>query len=150
MSSTGQPFADIGQLRSIRGMAADWIAAIAPLTTVFGDQTVNPLTAPPGVIAALPGVDPQRVAAFLTARRSSPSDADRLVGILGPAQQYLAVKPQHVASVDLTAALASGYAAAAHAVIVVLPQDSQPYRILIWTPVPYAKASVGGQPMVQG
>jgi general secretion pathway protein K len=149
MTSTSKPFADIGELRSIPGMEADWIAAIAPLTTVFGDQTVNPLTAPPGVIAVLPGVDAQRVAAFLRARRSSPSDADRLVRILGPAQQYLAVKPQRVASVDLTAALASGYAAAAHAVIVVLPQDSQPYRVLIWTPMPYAKASIGGLPMAQ-
>ena len=146
MSSTGQPFADIGQLQSIPGMAPEWIVAIAPLTTVFGDQTVNPLTAPPGVIAALPGVDAQRVAAFLKARRSSPSDADRLVPILGPAQQYLAVKPQRVASVDLAAALASGYAATAHAVIVVLPQDNQPYRVLIWTPMPYA---IGDRPMVQ-
>ena len=146
MSSTGRPFTDIGQLQSIPGMAPDWIVAIAPLTTVFGEQTVNPLTAPPGVIAALPGVDAQRVAAFLRARRSSPSDADRLVPILGPAQQYLAVKPQRVASVELTAALASGYAATAHAVIVVLPQDSQPYRVLIWTPMPYA---IGDRPMVQ-
>jgi general secretion pathway protein K len=146
-SSTGQPFADLGELKSIPGMKPDWIAAIAPLTTVFGDKTVNPLTAPPGVIAALPGVDAQRVAAFLTARRSSPSDVDRLVRILGPAQQHLAVKPQRVASVDLTAALASGYAAAAHAVIVVLPQDSQPYRVLVWTPMPYAKAD--GRPMAQ-
>jgi general secretion pathway protein K len=130
-------------------MAPDWIAAIAPLTTVFGNQTVNPLTAPPGVIAALPGVDGQRVAAFLKARQSFPSDADRLVRILGPAQQYLAVKPQRVASVDLTAALASGYGATAHAVIVVLPQDYQPYRVLVWTPVPYAKASIGVRPMAQ-
>jgi len=145
-SSTGQPFADIRQLQSIPGMEPEWIVAIAPLTTVFGEQTVNPLTAPPGVIAALPGVDAQRVAAFLRARRSSPSDADRLVPILGPAQQYLAVKPQRVASVDLAAALASGYAAAAHAVIVVLPQDSQPYRVLMWTPMPYA---LGDRPMVQ-
>jgi general secretion pathway protein K len=146
MFSTGQPFADVGQLQYIPGMAPDWIAAIAPLTTVFGDQTVNPLTAPPGVIAALPGVDAQRVAAFLKARRSSASDADRLVHILGPAQQYLAVKPRRVASVDLTAALASGYSAAAHAVIVVLPQDRQPYRVLIWTPMPYA---IGDRPMAQ-
>jgi general secretion pathway protein K len=149
ISGNNQPFTDIGQLRTIPGMAPDWIAAIAPLTTVFGDQTVNPLTAPPGVIAALPGVDGQRVAAFLKARHSFPSDADRLVPILGPAQQYLAVKPQRVASVDLTAALASGYGATAHAVIVVLPQDYQPYRVLVWTPVPYAEASIGVRPMAQ-
>jgi general secretion pathway protein K len=149
MSGSNQPFTDIEQLQTIPGMAPEWIAAIAPLTTVFGGQTVNPLTAPLGVIAALPGVDAQRAAAFLNARRSTPSDADRLVRILGPAQQYLAVKPQRVASVDLTAALASGYAAAAHAVIVVLPQDSQPYRVLTWTPMPYAKVSMGGLPMAQ-
>src|SRR5271167_230580 len=149
MSGAGQPFADIAQLQAIPGMAPDWIAAIAPLTTVFGDQTVNPLTAPPGVIAALPGVDGQRVAAFLEARRSSPSDADRLVPMLGPAQQYLAVKPQRVASVDLSATLASGYGATAHAVIVVLPQDYQPYRVLVWTPVPYAEGSIGVRPMAQ-
>jgi general secretion pathway protein K len=149
MSGTNQPFTDIGQLRTIPGMAPDWIAAIAPLTTVFGNQTVNPLTAPPGVIAALPGIDGQRVAAFLKARRSFPSDVDRLVRMLAPAQQYLAVKPQRVASVDLTAALASGYSTTAHAVIVVLPQDSQPYRVLVWTPVPYAKASIDVLPMAQ-
>ena len=149
MSGSNQPFTDIGQLQTIPGMAPDWIAAIAPLTTVFGDQTVNPLTAPPGVIAALPGIDGQRVAAFLKARLSFPADGDRLAPILAPAQQYLAVKPQRVASVDLTAALASGYGAAAHAVIVVLPQDSQPYRVLVWTPVPYAKASNGVPAMAQ-
>jgi general secretion pathway protein K len=149
MSGTDQPFTDIGQLRTIPGMAPDWIAAIAPLTTVFGDETVNPLTAPPGVIAALPGVDGQRVAAFLKARLNSPSDTDRLVRMLGSAQPYLAVKPRRAASVDLTAALASGYGAMAHAVIVVLPQDYQPYRVLVWTPVPYAEASMAVRPMAQ-
>jgi general secretion pathway protein K len=132
----GQPFTDIRQLQSVPGMMPNWIAAIAPLTTVFGDQTVNPLTAPPGVIAALPGVDGGQVAAFLKTRRSFPSDADRLARIVGPAGQYLAVKPQRVASVDLMAKVTSGYVAAAHAVIVVLPQDSQPYRVLVWTPLP--------------
>jgi len=147
--STNQPFTDVGQLHSIPGLEPEWIAAIAPLTTVFGDKTVNPLTAPPRVIAALPGVDAQRVAAFVQARRSSPTDGDRLARILGPAQQYVAVKPQRVASVDLTAELASGYANTAHAVIVVLPQDSQPYRVLTWTPMPYTRASVWGRPMAQ-
>jgi general secretion pathway protein K len=148
-SGSNQPFTDIGQLISIPGMKPEWIAAIAPLTTVFGYQTVNPLTAPPSVVAALPGVDAQRVAEFVKARRSSPKDTDRLVRILGPAQQYVAIKPQHVASVDLRAELASGYATAAHAVIVVLPQDSQPYRVLVWTPMPHTKALISGRPMMQ-
>jgi general secretion pathway protein K len=148
-SSAGQPFADLSELRSVQGMDPKWLAAIAPLVTVYGDQTVNPLTAPLGVIAALPGVDPQRAATFVKARRSSPVDADRLVRLLGPAGQYLAVKPQLVGSVDLTAELASGYVTTARAVIVVLPQDTQPYRVLAWTPMAYAKASIGNGPVAQ-
>jgi general secretion pathway protein K len=126
------PFSDLAQLATIPGMSPDWIAALAPLATVFGGDTVNPLTAPPGVIAALPGLDADRVDAFLKARRGA-ANADALVQMIAPAQRYLSVKSQRVASVDLTTRLTSGYTSAARAVIVVLPQDSQPYRVLIWT-----------------
>jgi general secretion pathway protein K len=131
-----QPFSDVRQLQLVPGMSPDWVAALAPLATVFGGETVNPLTAPPGVIAALPGIDKDQADAFLNTRRSFPADADRLLRMVGAAQQYLAVKPQRVASVALTAQLDDGYAVGARAVIVVLPQDSEPYRVLVWTPVP--------------
>jgi general secretion pathway protein K len=133
-AATAAPFSDLAQLASIPGMSPDWIAALAPLATVFGGDTVNPLTAPPGVIAALPDLDADRIDAFLKARRGG-ANADALVQMIAPAQRYLSVKPQRVVSVDLNARLASGYASAARAVIVVLPQDSQPYRVLTWTAV---------------
>jgi general secretion pathway protein K len=133
-NATAPPFSDLVQLTSIAGMSPDWIAALAPLATVFGGETINPLTAPPGVIAALPGLDADRIDAFLKARRGG-ANADALVRMIAPAQRYLGVRPQRVASVDLTARLASGYASAARAVIVVLSQDSQPYRVLVWTAV---------------
>jgi len=127
-------FADVGQLAAVPGMRPEWVAAMRPLATVFGADTVNPLTAPPGVIAALPGVDQSRLQAFLAARRISPNDADRVGRILGAGQRHLATLPQQVASVRLAATLAGGYAAAARAVIVLVPQDQQPYRVLVWTP----------------
>ena len=102
---------------------------------MFGAETVNPLTAPAGVVAALPGVDNARLQAFLAARRSTPNDAERLVTILGAGQRFLVAQPQQVASVRVEATLADGYATAARAVIVVLPQDQQPYRVLVWTPL---------------
>jgi general secretion pathway protein K len=131
---TEQVFTDVRQLGQVPGMRPEWLAAIVPLTTIYGSETVNPLTAPRGVIAALPRVDAPRLDAFLAARRSTPADADRLVRILGPAQQYLAAKPQRVAAVELTAKLDDGHVAAARAVIVVLAQDSEPYRVLLFTP----------------
>jgi general secretion pathway protein K len=129
------PFTDVRQLAVVPGMAPDWIAAVAPLVTVFGNETVNPLTAPAAVIAALPGVDQGRLEAFLAMRRTASPDADRLGNMLGPAQQYVSTKPQKVASVELAARLPDGYTTAARAVITLLPQDSQPYRVLLWQPM---------------
>jgi general secretion pathway protein K len=118
----------------IAGMRAQWLGAIAPLTTIYGSETVNPLTAPPGVIAALPGVDAAKLEAFLAERRNLSADASRLAQMLGPAQRFVAVTPQRVAAVDLIATATEGQAAAARAVIAVLPQDSEPYRVLVFTP----------------
>jgi general secretion pathway protein K len=105
-----QVFTDVHDLLQIPGVRPEWLAALAPLTTVFGNETVNPLTAPPEVLAVLPGVARGRLASFLDA-------------------------PQAV-SVRLAARLADGYAADAAAVIVSLREDRQPYRILAWKPLP--------------
>jgi general secretion pathway protein K len=126
---------DVSQIAEVPGMRPEWIAAITPLTTVFGAETVNPLTAPAGVIASLPGVDRDRLAAFLAARRNFPNDAARLGEILGQAQRFVEAKPQQVVSAQIAAMLGDGYAAAARAVIVLLPYDSEPYRVLVWTPL---------------
>jgi general secretion pathway protein K len=132
----GLPFSDLRQLQLVPGMRPEWVAGITPLATVFGGETINPLTAPPGVIAALPGVAKGQADAFVRARRSSLADVERLMRLIEPARRYLAVKPVRVASVELMAELANGYATGARSVIVVLPQDTQPYRVLVWTPVP--------------
>jgi general secretion pathway protein K len=131
-----QPFADLRDLAQVPGMAPEWLAAMAPLATVFGSETVNPLTASARVIAALPGVNNVQLQAFLAARRSNPTDAERLIAMFGSGQSYLAAKPQRVVAVELAAALPDGYATLAHAIIVLLPQDSQPYRVLVWKPLP--------------
>jgi general secretion pathway protein K len=133
---TGQPFADVREVLQVPGMAPEWLPAMIPLTTVFGSDTVNPLTAPADVLAALPGVNQAQLQGFLALRLSSPTDADRLTAALGAASAYLAVKPQRVVAIELAAALRDGYAAAARAIVVLLPQDSQPYRVLVWKPLP--------------
>jgi general secretion pathway protein K len=131
-----RPFFDLRQLQLVPGMRPEWVAGITPLATVFGSETINPLTAPPGVIAALPGIAKGQADAFVRARRSSSADVERLMRLIEPARRYLAVKPVRVASVELMAELADGYATGARSVIVVLPQDTLPYRVLVWTPVP--------------
>jgi general secretion pathway protein K len=124
-------FTDVAQLGQVPGMRPEWVAALAPLITVFGNETVNPLSAPAQVLALLPGVDQARLAAFLEARALA-ADPKQLVAGLGAAQAHLDAKPPHAVSVHLVAVLADGYAAAAEAVIVCLPKDRQPYRVLVW------------------
>jgi general secretion pathway protein K len=129
------PFSDVRQLARIPGVPPEVMAAAAPLLTVYGNATVNPLTAPAEVIAALPGIDSSRLRSFLETRRRFPTDAARLQAALAPAQRYIAANPQRAASVHLTATLDDGFAAAASAVVVVFPNDGEPYRILSWKPL---------------
>jgi len=128
-------FTDVAELAQVPGMRPQLVAALAPLVTVFGNQTVNPLTAPAAVLAALPGVDPARLAAFLSARATA-ADPKQIATSLGGAQTFLAVKPAQAVAVYIAAVTADGYAANAQAVIVCVPKDRQPYRVLSWTPMP--------------
>lgn len=128
-------FTDVAELAQVPGMRPQLVAALAPLVTVFGNQTVNPLTAPAAVLAALPGVDPARLAAFLSARATA-ADPKQIATSLGGAQTFLAVKPAQAVAVYIAAVTTDGYAANAQAVIVCVPKDRQPYRVLSWTPMP--------------
>jgi general secretion pathway protein K len=130
-------FADVAELVQVPGMRPQWVAALAPLVTVFGNETVNPLTAPPEVLAAIPGIDPARLAAFIAARALA-ADPKQLAASLG-AQTFLAVVQPKAVAVRLSATLSDGFAAAARAVIICLPKDRQPYRVLSWAPVAPAR-----------
>ena len=133
-----QAFTDIRQLTEIPGITDDEVQALASLATVFGDDKVNALTAPPDVLAALPGMNASLVQAIL-AVRSHPAGADaQLHQLPGGAGTYLKSKSRPIARIALTVLLPDGYMKAARAIIVVLPHDSEPYRVLEWTPLALA------------
>lgn len=134
-STPNAAFTDVTQLLQLPDMRPEWVAAAKPLITVFGNETINPLTAPAEVLAILPGVDRGRLADFLQAR-SSAIDPQQLVAQLGELKAYVAIKPPQAVRVSLMALLADGSRANAEAVIVCLPGDRQPYRVLVWNPLP--------------
>jgi general secretion pathway protein K len=131
----GQIFTNIRQLARVPGVAPERVAAAAPLMTVYGSETVNPLTASAEVLAALPGVDMGRATTFVQRRRELAGDAAQLAATLGTAKDYLAIKTPPVLSVHLVARLSNGFKRAAHTVIVLMAKDSPPYRILVWNPL---------------
>lgn len=127
-------FTDVRQLAGVPGMRPEWIEAMAPLVTVYGSDTVNPLTAPVAVLRALPFFEEARLDTFLDMRSAPVVDPERLAFLLGPAQKYLKVQQRQVVAVDLVASTSDGYTAAARAFIVLLTDDKQPYRVLAWNP----------------
>jgi general secretion pathway protein K len=129
-------FTDVRQLARIPGITRELMAAMTPLITVFGSDTVNPLTAPVEVIEALPFFDEGRLDAFLAMRRGPLPDPERLGFLVGPAQKYLKVQTRGVVGLDLMARTMDGCQAVAQAFIVLLPGDKQPYRVLAWNPMP--------------
>jgi general secretion pathway protein K len=136
-------FVDPIELLNRTGVSPRWHAALDALVSVYGSETVNPMTAPRGVIAALPGVDPAIADAFMRRRAAVPNDVTGLVSLLGPAKQFVAVAPQRIARVEMIARVAR-YTKEARAVIAVLPQDTEPYRVLRFA------ASANGGVGVQG
>jgi general secretion pathway protein K len=126
-------FDNINQLMQVPGMSQATIDRIAPLTTVFGDKTVNPLSASNRVLFALPQISAAQIEQLMEIRRFPPVDPKQVAQILGPTAAFAKSKASTVARVELIAALSDGYSAAATAVIIVLPRDVQPYRVLAWT-----------------
>ena len=137
-----QSFTDVRQLAQVPGITADVLTTLMPLTTVFGDDKVNVLTAPPAVIAAIPGLGSAQIGELLAARSTPPVANAQLQQILGQAQTYFKMKGRPIALAELTAHLLDGYTIAVHAVIVVIPKDTRPYRVLAWTPVPLSERRV--------
>jgi general secretion pathway protein K len=137
------PFTDIRQLLNVPGMTPDLVAAASPFITVFGGDKLNVLTASPQVLAALPGMDPDRIERFVEARRNftkTAQDTPQLTQMLGSAQPYAITGGKKIASVVIQAKVSDGYSAAAQAVIILSPDGAQPYRVLVWNPWPAALA----------
>ncbi len=133
-----QVFTDLRQLARVPGMRADYLAAIMPLATVFGDGRINALTAPASVIGAVPGVSPAMRDALLAARQRGPGAVQSLVPMLTNAQDYLKWRGTTIALAELTATLPDGYAKMLGLSSLCWPGDERPYRILAWTPMPLA------------
>ncbi|MGP9814540.1 general secretion pathway protein GspK [Rhodopseudomonas sp. NSM] len=78
------PFNSSDELWLVLGLPPALVERALPFVTVYSEmEDVNVLDAPPEVIAALPGVTPLLLDAFLTRRDSTPVDPQFLLGMLG-------------------------------------------------------------------
>ena len=93
------PFADVWELRYVRGFTDSLVAGFTPFLTTRGTGAINVNAAPPEVLAALPGVTAETARLLMMHRGRPPlSNADALAGLLSPGARatLLASYPEFV------------------------------------------------------
>src|SRR5204862_2985266 len=87
--------------------------------------------APQGV-AALPGMEPQRLNAVRVQREAGPQNAQGLLAMLGAAHTRANTQSSKALRVTARIAFDSGQRMTTEAVIFILDSGTEPYRILTW------------------
>jgi general secretion pathway protein K len=129
----GNQFPHTAELGLVLGIPEVMVERALPFLTVYsGRPQINILDAAPQVVAALPGMAPQRLQAVLAARDAAPLDAQALVASLGAAQELATTQGNKSVRVTARIAFDSGQRMTTEAVIFLTDNGTEPYRILTW------------------
>jgi len=129
----GGPFQHPGELWLVLGLPEALVDRAMPLVTVYnGLAQINVLDAPPDVIAALPGMTPDRLHAFLAQRQATPQNGQILLALLGESASHASADPTKAVRVTVRVSFDNGRQISSEVVIFVTDNDTEPYRVLSW------------------
>lgn len=134
-AALSRPFQSAEELRTVPGVSRTLADTLIPLVTVLSPAgTINPFSADPLVLQALPGVTRAQAEAVVRARQQRPAPTPERLAALLPQDvgQRLRVAPGPVYSVSVEAATARGARGRVEAVIWVAADAESFYRILDW------------------
>jgi general secretion pathway protein K len=122
----GAPFAHVGELEVVLGLPPAMVDRAIPFVTVYsGRPDINIRDAAPEVIAALPGMTPEKLNAAL-------NDRDLVIDQSSVASQAeVTTEGSKAMRVTVRMAFDSGRSIASAAVILIDGRD-EPYRVLFW------------------
>lgn len=125
------PFQNAAELRLVQGVPPDLAARALPFVTLFnGRAEIDVNVAAPEVIAALPNIGPDAVAAIM--RQRDPTHPQAVLGVLGQARAMVATEGRKATRATMRIALDTGRRIGADVVILMLEDGPEPYRILSW------------------
>jgi general secretion pathway protein K len=129
----GAPFPHVGELWLVHGIPEALIERAMPFVTVYsGTAQVNILDAPAEVLAALPGMTPDRLHAVLRQRTATPQNGQILLSLLGPAETHASMEATKTIRVGVHVRLDNGRQLGSEVIIFVADADSEPYHVLSW------------------
>jgi general secretion pathway protein K len=124
------PFNHVGELWLVLGLPPALVERALPFVTIYsGSRDINVLDASPEVIAALPGMSPARLNAFL-GQRETLTDPQFVAEALG-GQPGVTTKGSDAVRVRTRIAFDDGTRRTSDVVILVGAGD-EPYRVLSW------------------
>lgn len=130
-----RPFNSADELWLVLGLPAALVErAMASVTVYSGIAEVNVLDAAPEVIAALPGMTPAKLEAFLDQRERLPrDDPEFVIGALGGRQPGATISGGEAYRVRMRITLPDGRQRTPEAVILILgPGEKEAFRVLAW------------------
>jgi general secretion pathway protein K len=126
----GAPFVHAAELALVVGLPPTMAERAMPYVTVFsGRPEINVRDAAPEVIAALPGMTPERLNAALGDRQSLMDQSSSTT--LGAASAIVTTEGSKAVRLTVSMMFDSGRAIGAEAVILIDGRD-EPYRVLAW------------------
>jgi hypothetical protein len=99
----------------------------------YSGPQINVFDAAPEVIAALPGMTPERLDAVLKQRQALPRNEDALLPLLGAAQQFSTTEGGNAIRVNVRIVFDSGRRTNSEVIILVFEAGDKPYAVLSWS-----------------
>jgi general secretion pathway protein K len=126
------PFAHVGELALVLGLPPFLVERAQPFVTVLsGRAEVNILAAAPEVVAAVPGMTPERLYALLSQVGRGPQNAQFLQSLVG-GQSGITIEAGKTARVAVRMDLDKGRRVRGEAVILLGSEAGEPFRVLSW------------------
>jgi general secretion pathway protein K len=130
----GASFPHINELSLVLGLPPALVERAQAFVTVFsGRPQVNALAAAPQVLAALPGMSPDRLQAFLVERDVSSGNPALLTTLLGPSRSYASFDAGKTSRVMVRINFDNGRRLLSQAVILVSDEGKEPMLVLSQT-----------------
>jgi len=126
------PFAHVGELALVLGLPPFLVERVQPFVTVYsGRAEINILAAAPEVVAAVPGMTPERLYGLLSQVGRGPQNAQFLQRLVGD-QSGITIEAGKTARVSVRMDLDKGRRVRGEAVIILGSEAGEPFRVLSW------------------
>jgi len=125
-------FAHVGELALVLGLPPFLVERAQPFVTVYsGRAEINILAAAPEVVAAVPGMTPERLYSLLSQVGRGPQNAQFLQRLVGD-QSGITIEAGRTTRVAVRMDLDRGRRVRGEAVIMLGSEAGEPFRVLSW------------------